>query len=142
MYTDSERRKRIADVSARATALDEWRMRKGGHDPRITNVGRFIRKWSIDEFPQLINVLLGEMSLIGPRPIVHSEVKFYGDLYVYYLAATPGLSGLWQVSGRSRIGYEERAELDASYVKAWSLKSDMSILFRTFPAVINRVGAY
>ncbi len=142
MVVNSEHRIHIANRGAGTTVLNEWRMQKGGHDPRVTSIGRFLRKWSIDEIPQLLNVVRGEMSLIGPRPIVESEAKFYGDLFVYYLAAMPGLSGLWQVSGRSQLGYEERAELDASYVKSWSPNSDMSIFFRTFSAVLGRAGAH
>jgi undecaprenyl-phosphate galactose phosphotransferase len=120
----------------------EWRMRKRGRDPRITVVGGFLRRWSMDEIPQLLNVLRGEMSLIGPRPIVAAETRFYGDLLSYYLAATPGLSGAWQVSGRSKIGYNDRARLDALYVSSWSIRTDISILFRTLPAVLGRIGAY
>jgi undecaprenyl-phosphate galactose phosphotransferase len=116
-------------------------MQKQFKDPRITAIGGFLRSWSIDELPQLINVLRGEMSLIGPRPIVAAETDFYGDLLSFYLAATPGLSGLWQVSGRSQVDYDERAKLDARYVRFWSLKNDMEILFRTIPAVLGRVGA-
>ena len=117
-------------------------MRKQGRDPRITAVGGFLRRWSMDEIPQLLNVLRGEMSLIGPRPIVEAETRFYGDLLSYYLAATPGLSGAWQVSGRSEIGYNDRARLDALYVSLWSARTDISILLRTVPAVLGRIGAY
>jgi lipopolysaccharide/colanic/teichoic acid biosynthesis glycosyltransferase len=119
----------------------QWRMRKGLRDPRITWVGRFLRTWSLDELPQLFNVLRGDMSLIGPRPIVMEETFFYGDLLFFYLAATPGLTGLWQVSGRSHIDYDKRARLDAEYVRTWTLGSDLRILFRTLPAVLGRVGA-
>jgi undecaprenyl-phosphate galactose phosphotransferase len=82
------------------------------------------------------------MSLIGPRPIVEAETAFYGNLLPFYLAATPGLSGLWQVSGRSNVDYEKRAKLDALYVRSWCLATDFSILFRTIPAVLNRIGAH
>jgi exopolysaccharide production protein ExoY len=119
----------------------EWRMRKHLRDPRITAIGRILRRWSLDELPQLFNVLQGEMSLVGPRPIVEAETAFYGNLLPFYLAATPGLSGLWQVSGRSNIDYAERAKLDASYVRTWSLEADLSILLRTVPAVLSRIGA-
>jgi undecaprenyl-phosphate galactose phosphotransferase len=120
----------------------EWRMCKQRRDPRITAVGGFLRRWSLDELPQLLNVLRGEMSLVGPRPIVESETVLYGDLLPYYLAATPGLSGAWQVSGRSEVDYDDRARLDAIYVSLWSLKTDIGILFRTLPAVLSRIGAY
>jgi undecaprenyl-phosphate galactose phosphotransferase len=119
----------------------QWRMDKHSNDPRITPIGGFLRRWSLDEMPQVINVLRGDMSLIGPRPVVEAETHFYKQLLPYYLAATPGLSGLWQVSGRSDLDYEARAKLDAHYVRTWSLTADFSILFRTIPAVIGRVGA-
>jgi len=119
----------------------EWRMRKDLNDPRVTSVGRFIRRWSLDEIPQLLNVLCGQMSLIGPRPIVAGEVPYYGDQLSLYIAAMPGLSGLWQVSGRSEVGYEYRAQLDATYVRSWSLGTDLHLLLRTVPAVLCRVGA-
>jgi lipopolysaccharide/colanic/teichoic acid biosynthesis glycosyltransferase len=95
----------------------------------------------LDELPQLINVLRGEMSLIGPRPVIDAEIPLYGDLRHFYLSATPGLSGLWQVSGRSNISFSARANLDASYVQNWSLTADFAILLRTIPAVLGRVGA-
>jgi lipopolysaccharide/colanic/teichoic acid biosynthesis glycosyltransferase len=119
----------------------QWRMVKRNNDPRITPIGRFLRRWSLDEIPQLFNVLRGEMSLIGPRPVVKAEINFYRHLLPYYLAATPGLSGLWQVSGRSNLDYDERARLDAHYVQEWSLRSDINIFFRTIPAVLRHVGA-
>jgi exopolysaccharide production protein ExoY len=118
-----------------------WRMDKRRHDPRVTGIGRFLRRWSLDEVPQLFNVLRGDMSLIGPRPIVKAETYYYRHLLSFYLAATPGLSGLWQVSGRSDLDFAERAKLDASYVENWSLAADLRIFFRTMPAVLGRVGA-
>ena len=118
-----------------------YRMCKDGRDPRITVVGRFLRRWSLDELPQIINVLRGEMSLIGPRPIVAGETGHYERLLPYYLAVTPGLSGLWQVSGRSNIDYPKRAELDAAYVAQWSLRLDLQVLIQTLPAVLKRTGA-
>jgi exopolysaccharide production protein ExoY len=119
----------------------QWRMEKRGYDPRVTRIGRFLRRWSLDEVPQLFNVLRGDMSLIGPRPVVKAETHLYKHLLPFYLAATPGLSGLWQVSGRSDLDYETRASLDATYVQTWSLKADLVIFLRTFPAVLLRVGA-
>jgi exopolysaccharide production protein ExoY len=120
----------------------QWRMDKRRHDdPRVTAIGRFLRRWSLDELPQLLNVLRGEMSLIGPRPVVKAEAYLYKQFLPFYLAATPGLSGLWQVSGRSDLDYDDRARLDASYVKGWSLRWDLSIFLRTIPAVLRRVGA-
>ena len=119
----------------------EWRTDKRGHDPRITRIGRFLRRWSLDEVPQLFNIIRGDMSLIGPRPVVKAETHLYKHLLPFYLAATPGLSGLWQVSGRSNLDYETRASLDATYVQTWSLRMDLVIFLRTFPAVLLRLGA-
>lgn len=121
--------------------LSRLRSCKDTVDPRITPVGKFLRQWSLDEFPQLLNVFMGDMSLIGPRPIVQSELRLYSHLVGFYLAATPGMSGLWQVSGRSDVSFPNRAKLDAAYVRKWSLKMDISILSRTLPAVLQRVGA-
>jgi len=118
-----------------------WRVHKNLRDPRITAIGGFLRRWSLDELPQVLNVLRGEMSLIGPRPVIEAEVPLYGHLQHFYLAATPGLSGLWQVSGRSNVSFAARADLDAYYVRNWSLRSDFLILLRTIPAVLGRVGA-
>lgn len=140
MYANSEQRARIAEKHPDSNLL-EWRMRKHLEDPRITPIGGILRSWSLDELPQLFNVVRGEMSLIGPRPIVEKETRFYGELLHFYLAAVPGLSGLWQVSGRSHVDYDKRARLDASYVQSWSLRTDLMILLRTIPAVLGRVGA-
>jgi undecaprenyl-phosphate galactose phosphotransferase len=129
-----------AEAPPRGTVL-QWRMCKHLRDPRITAIGSILRRWSLDELPQLINVLRGEMSLIGPRPIVEAETDFYGNHLDSYLSATPGLSGLWQVSGRSDVGYVERVKLDALYVRSWCLMADLRILFRTIPAVLSRIGA-
>jgi lipopolysaccharide/colanic/teichoic acid biosynthesis glycosyltransferase len=118
----------------------------GGRTPkdlihfRVTLVGRFLRRSRLDELPQLFNVLRGEMSLVGPRPLVDSEAALYGDRLPFYLAATPGLSGLWQVSGRSLIGYDARAKIDALYVQSWSLRVDLAILLRTIPVAFGRIG--
>jgi len=117
------------------------RTKKDISDPRITRTGQFLRRWSLDEIPQVINVIRGEMSLIGPRPVIDEEVALYGDLQHFYLAARPGLSGLWQVSGRSDVSFTTRALLDAYYVYQWTLMRDVGLLFRTLPAVLNRVGA-
>jgi len=140
MHKNAAQRARIGDTQTRGEVL-EWRMHKHLRDPRITWVGGFLRKWSLDELPQLLNVLTGDMSLIGPRPIVESEMAMYGKLISVYMTAIPGLSGLWQVSGRSHIDYDKRAKLDAQYVQSWNLGSDLIILFRTIPAVLSRIGA-
>lgn len=141
MRPHSALRARIAGKHTDSNVL-EWRMRKQLRDPRITPIGMIIRSWSLDELPQLFNVVRGEMSLIGPRPIVETETRFYGNLLPFYMAAVPGLSGLWQVSGRSHVDYDQRARLDASYVQSWSLRNDLMILIRTIPAVLSRVGAH
>jgi exopolysaccharide production protein ExoY len=110
-------------------------------DPRLTRVGAFIRRWSLDELPQLLNVFRGEMSLVGPRPIVEAELPLYGDLMPFYLSCAPGLSGLWQISGRSDLAFASRVILDAGYVRSWSLFADIRILVLTLPAVLSRRGA-
>jgi lipopolysaccharide/colanic/teichoic acid biosynthesis glycosyltransferase len=128
-------------ASASTGNLLQWRVNKKGSDPRITAVGGFLRRWSLDELPQVLNVLRGEMSLVGPRPVIEAEIPLYGHLQHLYLAAKPGLSGLWQVSGRSNVSFAGRASLDAYYVRNWSLFSDLRILVKTVPAVLGRVGA-
>jgi lipopolysaccharide/colanic/teichoic acid biosynthesis glycosyltransferase len=111
-------------------------------DPRITGVGRFLRQSSLDEFPQLINVLKGEMSIVGPRPQIPAEVLQYQPRHALRLLVKPGLTCLWQISGRSQLDFEEWMALDREYVGQRSLRFDFLILFRTLPAVIERKGAY
>ncbi|MFI8706984.1 sugar transferase [Bacillus sp. NPDC077411] len=111
-------------------------------DPRITNLGRFLRKTSLDELPQFINVLKGEMSLVGPRPVVQEELKEYGSKTSDFLSVSPGLTGYWQVSGRSNVGYPERVDLELHYVYNASLFFDIKILFLTVVNVVLRKGAY
>ncbi len=111
-------------------------------DPRITRLGRFLRAWSLDELPQLFNVLRGDMSLVGPRPIVPQEIDYYGDHAGLFLGVRPGITGQWQVNGRSEIGYPERAHIDIQYIKNWSLGRDMDILVKTIPVVLRRHGAH
>jgi Undecaprenyl-phosphate galactose phosphotransferase WbaP len=124
-------------------AAAEWAdIQKLRCDPRITRVGRLLRKSSLDELPQLFNVLRGEMSLVGPRPIVRSEAAFYGDDIDYYYQARPGLTGLWQVSGRNNTTYARRVQLDVWYVKNWTFWHDITILMKTVPAVLLRHGAH
>lgn len=120
----------------------EWRdTQKLIDDPRVTAIGKFLRKTSIDELPQLWNVLVGEMSLIGPRPITRSELDRYGKARRYYLLVRPGITGLWQVSGRSSTTYERRVELDRNYLENWSYERDAMILLKTVPAVLKSEGA-
>jgi len=111
-------------------------------DPRITRVGRWMRKYSIDEFPQLLNVLRGEMSLVGPRPPLPVETEQYDDEQWRRLEVPPGMTGLWQVSGRSALSFEEMVRLDLFYIENWSVGFDLSLLMRTIPAVIFSRGAY
>lgn len=111
-------------------------------DPRITWIGKFLRKTSLDELPQLWNVLRGEMSLVGPRPIVLAEIDKYADDYEYYVDVLPGITGLWQVSGRNNTTYPERVALDAYYVKNWTLWLDLYILVSTIRVIVFREGAY
>lgn len=111
-------------------------------DPRITKLGRFLRKTSLDELPQLVNVLLGNMSLVGPRPIIEAELAEYKDRKQEFLSVKPGVTGYWQVSGRSDVGYPERVDLELYYVHNKSLLFDIKILFKTFTTVIFQKGAY
>lgn len=111
-------------------------------DPRVSNLGLFLRSTSLDELPQLFNVIRGEMSLVGPRPVVNSELPRYGDQVGYYLMVRPGMTGLWQVSGRNDVDYDTRVYLDSWYVKNWSLWHDLVILFKTVSVVWMRRGAY
>jgi lipopolysaccharide/colanic/teichoic acid biosynthesis glycosyltransferase len=130
-------------LASHPEARAEWnKAHKLKVDPRITKIGSFLRRYSIDEVPQLWNVLTGEMSLVGPRPIVAAEVEKYGDKFGYYCKVKPGLTGLWQVSGRSRLSYDERVALDCKYVMGWSLSHDLVILLKTFSSVLNQDGAF
>jgi Undecaprenyl-phosphate galactose phosphotransferase WbaP len=122
---------------------EEWELcQKLRRDPRITVLGRILRKTSLDELPQLWNVIRGQMSLVGPRPIVHSEVEKYGRIYRQYLRVTPGITGLWQISGRNNTTYEMRTKIDDYYVRNWSITLDIYILARTFKTVFLIEGAY
>jgi Undecaprenyl-phosphate galactose phosphotransferase WbaP len=121
----------------------EWTsVHKLKDDPRVTPIGRFLRRFSLDELPQLWNVLVGEMSLVGPRPIVVREIEKYGREYAAYERARPGLTGLWQVSGRNNTTYQQRVDYDSFYVRNWSMRLDATIIGRTVRAVISGEGAY
>lgn len=124
---------------ARAEWAEQFKLKA---DPRVTHLGRFLRKASLDELPQLWNVLKGEMSFIGPRPIIPEELQLYGEHAAAYLACSPGISGLWQVSGRNDISYEERVLLDERYARHWTLMLDLAILLRTVPVVLKARGSY
>jgi len=124
-------------------ASGDPRLFKIPDDPRVTRVGTVLRRWSLDELPQLLNVLRGDMSLVGPRPFFESDLAAYDDHHFLRLAVKPGLTGLWQVQGRSSIvDFEEVVELDRRYIETWSFGLDLSILLRTLPAVLRRTGAY
>jgi lipopolysaccharide/colanic/teichoic acid biosynthesis glycosyltransferase len=123
--------------------LREWEEnRKIRRDPRVTSVGRWLRRSSLDELPQLWNVLIGHMSLVGPRPVQRDELLLLGPEASTILAVRPGLTGLWAVSGRSDVTYRERAQLEFRYVVDWDLGLDLRILLRTIPAVVRGHGAY
>ena len=121
----------------------EWEKdRKFTNDPRVTPIGKFLRKTSLDEFPQFFNILVGQMSFIGPRPVTKPELEKYGDMADFILSVQPGLSGMWQISGRSDTGYEERITLDSYYIQNWSIWLDLWIIIKTVYVVIKGKGAY
>jgi lipopolysaccharide/colanic/teichoic acid biosynthesis glycosyltransferase len=143
MVMDADRR--LAALLERdAAARAEWEAtRKLKNDPRVTGIGRFLRATSLDELPQLINVLRGEMSLVGPRPVQPAELAtFYGAAAQHYMMVRPGITGPWQVSGRNDTSYAQRVALDVGYVTHGTLLTDMKILLRTPIAVLARRGAY
>ena len=122
---------------------EEWdKYKKLPDDPRVTKFGRVLRQMSLDELPQLINVIKGDMSLVGPRPVLYEELKLFEEGSDYYLEVKPGITGLWQISGRSDIDFKKRAELEIWYVKNYSLWLDITVIIRTFKVVITKAGAY
>ena len=142
MVIDSDQRLK-ALLARDPVARREWEKdHKLKNDPRITWLGRFLRTSSIDELPQLFNVMRGEMSLIGPRPIVDAEVPRYGRWFKHYCSVRPGISGLWQVSGRNDVSYRRRVALDRLYVRRRSFTFNLWIVMRTIPAVLKRDGSY
>jgi exopolysaccharide production protein ExoY len=130
-------------VLAQDTALQaEWaETRKLRRDPRITSFGRVLRESSVDEVPQLFNILLGHMSFVGPRPIVADEVDLYGVKIHHYYQVRPGLTGAWQIGGRSDVGFATRVDLDSAYVQSWTFRADLVILAKTVPVVLKRTGS-
>ncbi|WP_261309872.1 sugar transferase [Burkholderia stabilis] len=142
MMPDADRQlKRLLDTDPHARA--EWaRDFKLKHDARITAVGRILRRTSLDELPQLINVIRGDMSLVGPRPVISAELARYGADIAYYLAVRPGITGLWQISGRNDTGYASRVALDVRYVRTRSMSGDLRILIKTIGVVARGTGAY
>ncbi len=140
MVPDAENRLR-AHLAKNPAAAEEWkRDQKLADDPRITRMGQFLRKSSLDELPQLWNVLRGDMSLVGPRPIVRTEVRKYGPHRFPYFSVRPGVTGLWQISGRNDISYRERVQLDVAYINRMSLWTDLRVILGTFGAVLGRTG--
>ncbi|MEO1139428.1 MAG: sugar transferase [Pseudomonadota bacterium] len=130
-------------LAAHPEEREEWvKNRKLRRDPRVTRIGAVLRAYSVDELPQIFNVLLGEMSLVGPRPVVRDELEMYGAAARHYLHSRPGITGLWQVSGRSDTSYEQRVSFDTKYVLNWSLAGDLAIMARTIPAVLFAKGSY
>ena len=142
MEVDAERR--LQEYLAKdADARREWECsHKLRNDPRVTPIGQFLRRSSLDELPQLFNVLVGQMSMVGPRPIVEAEIEKYQEHFAVYAAGRPGLTGLWQVKGRNTTTYAERVAYDVDYLKNWSLVRDVWIVFLTVAHVIEGTGAY
>jgi exopolysaccharide biosynthesis polyprenyl glycosylphosphotransferase len=138
MYRDADKR-RDALLAANEATGPLFKMR---NDPRVTRVGQILRRTSLDELPQLLNVIRGEMSLVGPRPPLTSEVEKYEPWQLGRLRAVPGMTGLWQVSGRSDVTFHEMVRLDLHYIRNWSLSLDLEILWQTLPAVLGNRGAY
>jgi lipopolysaccharide/colanic/teichoic acid biosynthesis glycosyltransferase len=139
MWQDAE--KRLHEVQE-INAIKDGPIFKSKEDPRITRVGRYLRRGSMDELPQLFNVLLGSMSLVGPRPPLETEVFQYEPWQIGRLAVKPGMTGLWQVSGRSNLGFVQMMQLDLEYVEHWSFLGDVMLLIRTPIAVLTARGAY
>jgi lipopolysaccharide/colanic/teichoic acid biosynthesis glycosyltransferase len=142
MVTNSQHILRI-HIASNYDAKQEWtRQHKLQVDPRVTSLGRVLRRTSLDELPQIVNVVLGDMSFVGPRPIVPEEIPRYGNAFGIYAAAKPGITGLWQVNGRGTVSYGRRISLDVQYVRTWSMVCDLKILLNTLCVVVKREGAY
>jgi lipopolysaccharide/colanic/teichoic acid biosynthesis glycosyltransferase len=139
MTVDADQR---VDTLAALNQNSDGLLFKIANDPRVTPVGRWIRRFSLDELPQLFNVVLGQMSLVGPRPALPREVAQYGGDVRRRLLIKPGLTGMWQVSGRSDLSWDESVNLDLRYVENWSLALDLLILWKTVGAVARSSGAY
>jgi exopolysaccharide biosynthesis polyprenyl glycosylphosphotransferase len=132
----------LTEIAGKSVAEEFRKNQKLKRDPRVSKIGHFLRRTSIDELPQLINVLVGEISLVGPRPITEGEAENYGDKISWFLAIKPGMTGLWQVSGRNEISYDERVKLDVYYVENWSLWFDIKIIYKTLAKVIKGGDGY
>jgi Sugar transferases involved in lipopolysaccharide synthesis len=141
MYADAEERLQEDEVLYQQYLEHDYKL-PATIDTRITRVGRFLRRTSLDELPQLWNVLKGDMSLVGPRPIIPDEIHHYNGEAPLLLCLKPGITGAWQVSGRSNLQYPERATVELEYVERWSLLRDLGILLRTIPTVLHQRGAH
>jgi exopolysaccharide production protein ExoY len=141
MVPDAE--ERLAQLlSSNPSARVEWdRFQKLAEDPRITRLGKMIRATSLDELPQLVNVWRGDMSIVGPRPIMADQIALYGESFQYYCMLRPGITGLWQIAGRNNCTFAERVNLDMEYARTWSVLNDLRIIILTIPAVLARKGA-
>jgi exopolysaccharide production protein ExoY len=129
-------------IESDPVAAQEWREKqKLARDPRVTGIGRLLRRSSLDELPQFLNVFLGHMSIVGPRPMMRDQVEEYGLAYERYCTARPGITGLWQVSGRSETTFRRRSALDEVYLRRWSAAGDVLLILRTFGAVLGQRGA-
>ncbi len=132
-----------AHLAANPAAAEEWaRDHKLRNDPRVSRLGRFLRKSSLDELPQLFNVMVGDMSIVGPRPIVAAEVVRYGSFFKAYCSVRPGITGIWQVSGRNDVSYHRRVLMDALYARRKCVALDLKLIAATIPAVLARKGSY
>jgi lipopolysaccharide/colanic/teichoic acid biosynthesis glycosyltransferase len=138
MYENAERRQAQFEQLNEA----EGPVFKIKDDPRVTPVGRLLRRWSLDELPQLVNVLKGEMSLVGPRPLPVRDFLLMEEAHKRRLGAVPGMTGYWQISGRSNLSFDEMVRLDLHYIENWSLSFDLKIILRTMGVVLRREGAY
>ena len=140
MYTDSQ--ERLAELLKDPVVAKEWNENfKLHNDPRVTKIGKFLRKTSLDELPQLINIMNGDMSIVGPRPIIDGEIDKYGKMKSKFLSVTPGLTGWWACNGRSQTNYANRIRLEMYYVNHQSIGLDIKIIFKTIISVIKRDGA-
>jgi lipopolysaccharide/colanic/teichoic acid biosynthesis glycosyltransferase len=138
MYIDADERLE-RDPELRRQFEENFKLK---NDPRVTRIGRILRRVSLDELPQLFNILLGQMSLVGPRMITEPERERYGKWRMNLATVKPGLTGLWQVSGRSDVSYDERVKLDMHYIRNYNIWLDLHLLYQTIPAVLKKRGAY
>lgn len=139
-HADEALKRHLAENAEASAEYEKYR--KLRHDPRVTRLGTFLRRYSLDELPQLINVLRGDMSLVGPRPILVSEKSLYSHDIAHYYKVRPGITGLWQVSGRNKVSFAKRVQMESWYVRNWSLWHDIAILCKTVPVLFKKTGAY